>query len=282
MYKADESDALRAKVVFTNLPGAKFTRENIDGEGEEIKLSVLNTLRVVKNNSYIFSTTWLHTGQSNPSLSLQSLQRFSQPNGTLNDLEKTTDKISKIDFVDAEITDKKYRDLGLSATFDSPFHQYTEGKEKQRVKSYSQIDSKVSLDLFKAEAKRKLKFSPDENEVVQFAITFKNPVNGIEKLIDNYNLSIAQIYAEGIRADKEGFTVSWFDLGFEVISLMGLQKSGFVKFGITELEGQATIGDLQRLSNNATNVDVIEIENMDQWKWTPTGIHWLNKRFVIE
>ncbi|BFT73140.1 hypothetical protein [Paenibacillus sp. P36] len=281
-YKVTGSDELRSKLMLTNAPGAKFTRKLATyAEGEEIKLSIQNTTHLVADKPYVFYTAWLHTADSDSQVSLRSMQRYSQPNGTLNDLSKTDDEIARITFDKAEPINKKYREIYLPESFDSPFKQYTAEEEAaadvNKVKSYALIDSKEKLESYKRENAQRLKFASDQSKV-QFAVTFKN--NGFTRpdlLAKEYNLNLSQIYASGIKENGEEYTVSWYDTGMEVISLMNLKESGFKKFEVTELEGTAYVGDLQKMSQ-ISNVDVIEIQGENE-RQVPTGVHWLNVRY---
>lgn len=175
-YKVTGSDELRSKLMLTNAPGAKFTRKLATyAEGEEIKLSILDTTHVVTNKPYVFYTAWLHTVDSDSQVSFRSIQRYAQPNGTLNDLSKTDDEIASITFDKAEPINKKYRDYYLPESFDSPFQQYTARDETagiNKVKSYALIDSKEDLETFKHASAQRLKFAPDQSKV-QFALTLK-------------------------------------------------------------------------------------------------------------
>jgi hypothetical protein len=281
VYKVTESDQLRSKFMLTNVPGAKFTRKLATyADGEEIKLSILDTSRLSTDKSYLFYTAWLNTEHGDSQVSISSLQRYAQPNGTLNDLYKTEDEIASITFSKAEAIDKKYRDYDLPESFDSPFRQYIgneeEGAGVTKVKSYVLIDSKEALESFKRESAQRLKLAPDGGKV-RFAATFKN--NGISRadlLAEEYNLTVSQIYGAGIKEKEiEEYTASWYDLDPKVISLMGLKQTGFEKFGITELEGTAFVEDLKKMSQ-LSYVDAVEIESQGQ---VPTGIHWLNVRY---
>ncbi|NOU84271.1 hypothetical protein GC102_00515 [Paenibacillus sp. LMG 31460] len=278
VYKVTDADELRSKLMFTNAPGAKFTRKLATyDDGEEIKLSIRDTSRLSNDKSYVFYTAWLHTVEGDSQISFRSLQRYAQPNGTLNDLHKTDDEIATITFDKAEVIDKKYKDYYLPESFNSPFKQYTwrEETDDTKVKSYALINSKEELESYKHAAAQSLKFAPSGNKV-RFAATFRN--NGpsrVDMLVEKYNLTLSQIYAAGIKENKEEYTVSWYDTGLEVMSLMGLQQSGFEKFAITELEGTAYVEDLQKMSQ-MSNIDVIEIESLGQ---VPSGLHWLNERY---
>lgn len=280
VFKSDPSDKLRSKMMFTNLPGAKFTRKKAtDSTGEEIKLSILRTSDVIANKPYAFYTAWLHTGEGDPTVTLQSLQGYAQPNGTQNDLPKTDDTISTVYLNDAETLDMKYQNLILPESLVSPFNQYTDGdlEKKKKVKSYSFIDSKEKLDQYKIKSEKLLKATP-ENTDVQFAITFNKPVSveSLDKIAQEYHLSVSQIYAAGITEKKEEFTVSWFDTNKEVTILMDIgHPFGFAHFSITELEGTAKVEDLERMSSYP-ELDFVEIEEDGR---TPTGVHWLNERY---
>ncbi|WP_144028521.1 hypothetical protein [Paenibacillus ferrarius] len=279
LYKVNQFDDLRSKLMFTNAPGAKFTRKlATDADGEEIKLSILNINELNKDKTYEFYTAWLHTVEGDSQVSFRSLQRYAQPNGTLNDLVKTDDEIATIKFKDAEETDKKYRDYYLPNSFDNPFQQYTWQDEANtaKEKSYALINSKDKLESYKLGAARNLKFATGGNKV-KFAITFKN--NAMirpDELVKTYNLTLSQIYAAGIKENEEEYTVSWYDTGLEVMTLMRPKQTEFVKFYFTELEGTAYVEDLQKMSKEPY-VDVIEIES--NGKQVPTGVHWLNKLY---
>ncbi|MVP00749.1 hypothetical protein [Paenibacillus lutrae] len=278
-YQADQDD-LRSKLMVTNMPGAKFTRKDAQyGIGEEIQLSVLKTSDLVKDKSYFFYTTWLNMFDSNPSVSLITQQRFAQPNGTMNDIPKTSDIISKVSLKEAATLDKKYERLYLPKDFDSAFRQYSKDTKETKVKSYSLIDSKTKLIEFKQEADKKLIFTPDSTEV-QFAITFDKSKfitsTYINKIVEENNLKISQIYAAGLKNNKEELTISWFDTSLEPMSLLESNKPLSTSFTITEIEGTAKVGDLIKIWNHST-VDVIEIEDKNGDR--PTGVHWLNNLY---
>ncbi|MBP1961896.1 hypothetical protein [Paenibacillus aceris] len=275
-FKTDDQDVLRSKLMISNVPGAKFERKDALYEhGEEIMLTVMDSTELKSNKSYIFSTSWLRTSKSNSNVMLQTLQRYSQPNGALYNIDKTEDQISKIDVNDAPVSDKEYRDYHLSEKFDGPFYQYQDGEANKQVKSYALINSKEKLDAYKSERAKNLKFSND-GDSVQFAITFNKPVSpeGLKKLAEAYNLTISQIYAAGMKENNEEYTVSWYDTGMDAIYLLGPR---FVTFTITELEGTAKAEDLKRISE-LSSVDVIDIEQTTGK--SPTGVHWLNNRYA--
>ncbi|NEW07867.1 hypothetical protein GK047_17850 [Paenibacillus sp. SYP-B3998] len=284
VYKVGKTDELRSKLMYTNLPGAKFTRKYAAyNQGEEVKLSILQTSNMKANKPYVFYTAWLNTSDGNPSVTLESLQGYSQPGGTLNEIVKTNDDISTIYFKDAEKINKKYQDFFLPDSFDSSFNQYQTDIKNKKVKSYSLINSKEKLDQYKNEATKELKFSNNE-DVVQFAITFNKEAfsgNGLGVIEKDYDLTISQIYAAGIKEnDKEEFTVSWFDANVNEMSLIGfqenLQQLGFEKFNITDLEGTAKVKDLVKMKSNLSYVNFIEIGKDGE---LPTGVHWLNELY---
>ncbi|GGA13014.1 hypothetical protein GCM10008018_67480 [Paenibacillus marchantiophytorum] len=176
-YKVEDSDELRSKLMFTNVPGAKFTRKLATyTEGEEIKLSVTDTSRLRSETPYVFYTTWLHTVEKDSRISFRSLQRYLQPNGTLNDLYKTDDELATITFDTAEKLDKKFRDFNLPESFESPFKQYAwqEEVDNAKVKSYVLIDSAEKLETYKQESAKRLKDAQKGGNRVRFAVTFKN------------------------------------------------------------------------------------------------------------
>ncbi|WP_405080348.1 hypothetical protein ACI48J_22705 [Paenibacillus chitinolyticus] len=276
-----ESVDTRAKMIVSNLPGAKFTRTKAGyTKGEEIKLSVLDISALAQDRPYIFYTAWLNLLEDHPSISLSSIQRYSQPGGSLNDLSGSKDLLSRNGFTNAEPLDIKYNRLGLPLGFDDLFKQYPHQKEHSayKVKSYSLIDSKDALNAFKTEAAKTLHDSFD-SEKVQFAVTFNKPISTqvLKNSAEKYDWSLNQIYAAGITANKEEYTISWFDSDIEIASLLRLQQEGFTQFNLTELEGTATVEGLNKLRIDL-NPDVIEIAPLDEP--APTGIHWLNQKFL--
>ncbi|MFD0699066.1 hypothetical protein ACFQZT_33875 [Paenibacillus sp. GCM10027628] len=279
IYKVSSGDELRAKVMYTNLPGAKFTRKDAtNGEGEEIKLSILQTSALMENEPYYFFTGWLHKYEvldGNPTVSLLSTQRYAQPNGSLSDLPKTQDSLLQIPFNDAELLNIPYTP---SESLDSPFRQYTEAVENKKVKSYAQIDSKEKLDQFKIQCAETLKKASND-EIVHFAITFNKYYANPNSLAEEYHLTPYQVYAAGITTkNNEEYTFSWFASDYGAMYIFPA-NIGFSDFSMTEMEGTAHVEDLKKLSKE-TFVDVIEIE--DKSGKLPTGIHWLNNRFNTE
>ncbi|SEF82841.1 hypothetical protein [Paenibacillus sp. UNC499MF] len=279
--QVQESVDTRAKLMVSNLPGAKFTRTKAGyTDGEEIKLSVLDTSSLTQNKPYTFYTAWLNLLEDHPTVSLSSLQRYSQPGGSLYDLSGPADLLHKENFTNAEPLDMKYNRLGLPPGFDDLFKQYPHQKEPSatKVKSYALINSKEALEAFKKEAASTLHNSFD-SEKVQFAVTFTKPFTAqhLKKLEEKYELNLAQIYAAGITANKEEYTVSWFDSDVETASLLRIPQAGFIHFNLTELEGTATVEGLNKLRLDL-NPDVIEIAPLDEP--APTGIHWLNRKFL--
>ncbi|MFF2156683.1 hypothetical protein ACFVVQ_15455 [Paenibacillus chitinolyticus] len=276
-----ESVDTRAKLVVSNLPGAKFTRTKAGyTNGEEIKLSVLDTSALTQDKPYTFYTAWLNLLEDHPSVSLSSLQRYSQPGGSLYDLSGPRDLLRNDNFTNAEPLDIKYKRLGLPLGFDDLFKQYPHQKEPSvnKVKSYALINSKEALEAFKTEAAKTLHYSFD-SEKVQFAVTFNKPFTAqhLKRFEEKYELTLAQIYAAGTTANKEQYTISWFDTDVEIASLLQLQQGGFTQFNLTELEGTATVEGLNKLRIDL-NPDVIEIAPLDEP--APTGIHWLNQKFL--
>lgn len=279
--QVNESVDTRAKLLVSNLPGAKFTRTKAGyTRGEEIKLSVLDTSALTQNKPYTFYTAWLNLLEDSPSVSLSSFQRYSQPGGSLHDLSGPADLLHKENFTRAEPLDIKYSRLGLPLGFDDLFKQYPHQKEPSanKVKSYALIHSKEALETFKTEAAKTLHYSFD-SEKVQFAVTFTKPFTAqhLKKFEEKYELNLAQIYAAGITADKEEYTVSWFDSDVETASLLRIPPAGFTHFNLTELEGTATVEGLNKLRIDL-NPDVIEIAPLDEP--APTGIHWLNRKYL--
>lgn len=89
-FQTDASDALKPKVIMTNLPGVKVDL-NTGGEdaGDEVIVSILGGDQLNPDKSYTLYTGWSsREGSDKPSLTLHSLQSLSlSPSVSLVDVE---------------------------------------------------------------------------------------------------------------------------------------------------------------------------------------------------
>ncbi len=286
VFKTEKSDRMRPVMTATNLPGAKFSIHPAgDDPVEEIKVSALDTARLNPRTTYVIYAAWLYHGDGNPAVELQSLQRYAQPNGTLNDIPQTEDELASVDLKHSGTLDWKWKKLRLPDTYlYPPSYVLDEEATKVKIRSYSTIDSKEALEQFKINAENKVQWLGDDEEV-PFAITFEGNVirENLKEIDREYALNISQIYAAGypINGDidpDEEVTVSWFDADIkEIMLLLNIGSDWkFRKFIITEIEGTAQGHELNRIIDDF-GVDAVDIG--DKNGELPTGIHWLNWRY---
>jgi hypothetical protein len=232
-FKTDGLDQLRAKVMFTDLPGAKFIRDDAAyGAGERIKVVTLDTARVAADTPYELYTAWLRTKDGDPKVTLQSLQGYAQPNGLLNDLPRTNNVLASFSWNQATLVNKKYRDMHQTADFGYPFQQYVEGERQTMTKmqSHSTIRTKDELERYKTEAAKRVQALSDD-ETVRFAITFLDPYS-IGEVISGSGVTISQWYAVGYPLGSSGkpdkshpYTLSWFESpGMDMRHLLNIRK----------------------------------------------------------
>ncbi|MGF9913145.1 hypothetical protein ABEX47_07800 [Paenibacillus ehimensis] len=274
-FQTDASDALKPKVIMTNLPGVKVDL-NTGGEdaGDEIIVSILGGDRLNPDKSYTLYTGWSsREGSDKPSLTLHSLQRFGQPGGTINDLSDTKDQLARIEWKQVSETNPNFKvaPAELSASFPS----HSDEKNIKKVKGeYPNIYSKETLEQYRKGAAQRVQ-SLSEQSMWRFAATFKKATNlDPKKLAEQYKLKISQVYAIGTTADGKEYTVTWFGDDIKDLSLLE-DNPRFVKFHITEIEGRAGGDSLQSLSLSPS-VSLVEAEDKDR---QPTGIYWLDQLY---
>jgi hypothetical protein len=285
-FQTDGFDPLRVKFMFTDLPGAKFIRDDAAyGAGERIKVTTLDIAHLVPDKPYEFYATWLHVGNGDPKIELHSFQGYAQPNGPLNELPATNHTLAAFSWKDAEALEKKYRDLDLSEDFDNPFGQYVPGERQAATKlmSYAEIRSKADLDRYKKEAAERVRALADD-ETVRFAITSGDPYGISSQVLLYSGLTVTQVYAAGYAYDSLGkidkkhpYTLSWFDdpSGSDSLRLLNIGNRLGTRGIITEIEGTATGEQLKKVSAYS-EVDTVDIEQNGR---LPTGISRLTARY---
>ncbi|UJF34009.1 hypothetical protein [Paenibacillus hexagrammi] len=86
--------------------------------------------------------------------------------------------------------------------------------------------------------------------------------------------------AKASRKKGETYTVSWFDEDPDVLASLNMYPvHGFKSFGVTEIEGTATGAELKKMSKELGDGVVIDVASGGK---LPTGIHWLEKRYLSE
>lgn len=271
-YTADATDRLIPKMLVTNLPGAKFTRMPADMEqGESIRLSALDINAIRSEKNYIFMTRWISTGDEDTAVSLRSAAGYAQPNGSLYELTDTRDDIATADMDLAPVKERRYPSR-LPLLTDRAFPALEFDRTTWKVMSHATIDSKEALDQYKADATKRVKMANDYR--IYFAITFNKPIYyNFKDMVKSHDLTLTQIYANGVKEDGSIYTVSWFDSNHQITDLLFDTK--FKDFYITEVEGFAHSSDLQKLLDQP-GIDTIDIEDGNGM---PTGVHWLNQKF---
>ncbi|SCW35742.1 hypothetical protein SAMN04487970_100433 [Paenibacillus tianmuensis] len=274
-FQTDASDALKPKVIMTNLPGVKVDL-NTGGEnaGDEVIVSMLGGDRLNPNKSYTLYTGWSsRDGNDKPSLTLHSLQRFGQPGGTINDLSDTKDQLARIEWKQVSETNSNFKSAPENLAASSISH--VDEKNIKTVKGdYTNIYSKETLEQYRKSAAQRVE-SLSEQSFWPFAATFKNSATSDpKKLAEIYSLQISQVYAIGKTEDGEEFTVIWFGDDLKDLSLLE-KHPRFTKFRIIEIEGRAT-GDSLRSLAHSSSVSLVEVADKDR---QPTGIYWLDQLY---
>ncbi|GLI07540.1 hypothetical protein YDYSG_35700 [Paenibacillus tyrfis] len=272
-FQTDASDALKPKVIMTNLPGVKVDL-NTGGEdaGDEVIVSILGGDRLNPDKSYTLYTGWSsRDGNDKPSLTLHTLQRFGQPGGTINDLSDTKDQLARIEWKQVNETNPNFK--AAPADFKVSFPSHADEKNIKKVKGeYTGIYSKETLEQYRKAAAERVDIL-SEQSIWPFAATFKkSTVTDPKKLAELYKLNISQVYAIGETADGEEFTVIWFGDDLKDLSLLE-KHPGFTKFHIIEIEGRAS-GDSLRSLAHSSSVSLVEVADKDR---QPTGIYWLDQ-----
>ncbi|MCM3267204.1 hypothetical protein [Paenibacillus elgii] len=272
-FQTDASDALKPKVIMTNLPGVKVDL-NTGGEdaGDEVIVSILGGDRLNPDKSYTLYTGWSsREGSDKPILTLHSLQRFGQPGGTINDLSDTKDQLARIEW--KQVNEKNPNFKAAPADFKVSFPSHADEKNIKKVKGeYTNIYSKETLEQYRKGAAQRVQ-SLSEQSIWPFAATFKkSTVTDLKMLAEQYKLKISQAYAIGTTADGEEYTVVWFGDDINDLSLLE-ENPRFVKFHITEIEGRAS-GDSLRSLSISPSVSLVETADKER---QPTGIYWLEQ-----
>lgn len=273
---ASDQGHLRPVFMITDLPGAKFFKitsgEDSDGvQGEGIKVSVLEASSLIPDRSYHLHLVWSRSEDTHSNMTLQSMRGYAQPNGALYDLDGTGDVIAKLSTEDALLLQPNLR--RLPEIDDKRFNPES---ETLKYKSYATIRSRETLDHYREQTKERMDSLYGEP---RFAVTFNDSfwIFGLNDLINEYNLRVSQIYAEGVTSSNQRYTVSWFDPRLNVPSFIRLSgHAGFTQFFVTELEGTAFSSDLAKL-NDHPEIAILDVSNDDE---APTGVYDLIRKLI--
>ncbi|MFC3773078.1 hypothetical protein [Paenibacillus sp. GCM10012303] len=275
-FRSDRPDELEPQAIFTNVPAAKFERvpEN-SSEGYRIKATIWDPEQLRADTPYFVRTFWKRSGNDEThQVTIESLQRFAQPNGSVNDLPDTSDKISSVSWNNSQEVQwptERYTSEDPVIRYYGPQKKPTAAKIKSDA---AYINSKEALKQYRNNANSKSDTIPEQ--YAQFAITFdrKDVSNMIERLITDYGIEITQIYATAVGYDDKLYTISWFGSDYKNPPEFGSEVR-FKSFYITELEGYAHGSDLLEIQDFLDNGI---IEWTDKRGYNPTGIKtWLER-----
>ena len=271
---SDRPGHLRPVFMITDLPGAKFfniaTDDDSEGaSGDGLKVSVLDASSLIPDRTYHLYVVWSRSGDGDSNLSLQSMQGYAQPNGALRDLGGTSDLILSLSTKDAPL---RQPDLIRLPKIEN--ERFQPESERLKYKSYAEIHSRPTLDLYREQTKKRLGSLYGEP---RFAVTFNEPffIFDLDDLIQKHNLRASQIYAVGVTSTEERYTVGWFDPGLDVPSFIRLSgHPGFTQFFVAELEGTAFSTDLENLKDHP-DIAILDVAGDGE---LPLGIYDLIRK----
>lgn len=264
--------------ISTTLPDPKYDYEDDNGDGrtDELEVVVKDNWGVEPNKTYTVDTGWeIKSSNGSPQLvsyaSLSTLPFF--PGGDYNTQPGTSEVLAGYKW---NTDTRSIPDTTISKIAESKaLNNITESKVLNNNEQYKQINSIQELDSYREAAHKKIN-ELDQNESIEFVLTFAQPISSsiFNSVLQDSKIDVDQWYARGYNVNNEVVTIGSNQTNENTIERIIVESSNSFE-GFTEIHGKAEVKTLKKLLENS-NVYSIE-PNVD--KSIANGLSWKLENF---